>query len=285
MSTSIPPIIHTANPVPPKFSEIPPRIPAAPIAAAPKRHATSAASEWRWLRIAKIFGIAVVTGGALLMLVIVMQSSPQRSINALMAAIERRDRDGVAAHVDAKSLAESWRRLVVERYQLQRGQVEQDDIFGGFLAGLGESIVARLAADTYTPEKVVAMMCGESAVPQVEKQMTTVTDTTVDVLTNDGSAKAQLAGSFGKLLVRGFVRGALVAGESKAKTEAAAQAAKGYEVTAQYESANRYLIIQTPKDSDAPGVGFVYKRMGLFDWKLSEVRLFPQSKHGLAAAQ
>jgi len=57
-----------------------------------------------------------------------------------------------------------------------------------------------------------------------------------------------------------------------------------YDVAAQYESANRYLITLTHRNSDDPAFGWVFKRHGLTSWKFTEVRVLPPHKTLLHAA-
>lgn len=279
-----PPIIVPSNPElttanqPPLTQVEPPLIPKSP--QMPLDRPTKMTLRRKFC-ITCISGLCVMLLLSVGIYVIRAYSSPQRSIITLLKAIERRDQETVAQHIDAPALAASLRKYVVEAVRMEASEESTGDSFDSFIKSMsnliGEQIVASFAEAVVTPESTLAMMSGESPADALKKSMGNFADKSIDALTLNSDFKTQTCAFAGKLAVR--LAAAYIIDEAAA--DVAHQQSEvnpaDYDISADYENLNRYLIRITNRTSTSPGVGYVFKRHGLMTWKLSEIRLLPRS--------
>lgn len=229
--------------------------------------------------------MALITGLGLLILGAVAFyanrtfGSPQYSIRALALAMGRRDRDTVAEYVDAPALAESFRRCGLESFRREMAKQNSNDFIDRLLNPLGEQLVTGLAEATYTPDSVISMMLGEPRRDAMKRGVASYTDQTVDGFTKDGSPKAQAYGAVAKVLIRWAAGYAIDEAADSDERQPGEFNPNDYNVSAEFESVNRYLITLTHRNSDDPAFGLVFKRHGLVSWKFTEVRLLPTTRY------
>jgi len=206
--------------------------------------------------------------------------TPKHSIMELALADDRRDREMVSEYADAPALADSFHRFAIESYNRESAKTATNFV-DHLLQPLFSQMADGVAGATFTPDSVIDMLCGGSPTEAMKKGLDSATDRTVDTFTKDGTPTTKVYGAATKVLVR------CVAGY--AIDEAAADSKKkemnlnDYEVTTQYESFNRYLIKLTPRNSDDPAIGYVFKRHGLGTWRWAELRLIPQKRQETVA--
>jgi hypothetical protein len=211
--------------------------------------------------------------------------SPRQSMKALAGAIDRRDQETVARYVDAEPLARSIRKCAIERTKHEMAKQESGDFMDRLGDVIGEEIVTELAEVAVTPDSVVPMLCGEAPTDGIKQGVGKFTDQTVDAVTMLGSSKTQVYGSIAKALIRLGSAAVIDFASEQAKAKQSQVKADDYEFSGKYETANRYLVTRTPRNSEEPAIGYVYTRQGLTIWKLTEMRLLPQkvSPHAGAA--
>jgi hypothetical protein len=210
-------------------------------------------------------------------------ASPRNSIRALALAMGRRDRDTVAEYVDAAALADSFRRCGLESFRREMAKQNSNDFIERLLKPLGEQLASSLAEATYTPESVISMLCGESPKDAMKRCVASYTDQTVDAFTKASSPKTQVYGVVGKVLIRWAAGYAIDEASDSDERQPGEFNPNDYNVSAEFESVNRYLITLTRRNSDDPAFGFVFKRHGVLSWKFTEVRLLPRHETRLRA--
>ncbi len=203
--------------------------------------------------------------------------APRNSIMALFSAIDRRDREMVEEYVDAPALAASFQRCALESYKRETAKTSTNFIDRLFNP-LGEELANGVVSVTYTPESVIEMLCGKDPKDAMKEGLANSSDKTVDTFTKDGDPKTKAYGAVGKALIRWAAGYAIDEAAAEAKTKQGEINPDDYEVAAQYETPNRYLITFTRRNSDDPIYGWVFKRHGLATWKFSEVRLIPKKQ-------
>lgn len=236
------------------------------------------------IRAAVIVGLCLLILGGVAIYANQTYGSPRNSIRALALAVDRRDRDTVAEYVDAAALAESFRRCGLESFRREMAKQNSNDFIDRLLNPLGEQLASGLAEATYTPESVISMMCGESPKDAMKRGVANYTDQKVDAFTKDGSQKAQVYGTVAKVLMRWAAGYAIDEASDSNERNHCEPNPDDYDVSAQYESVNRYLITLARRNSDDSAFGFVFKRHGLLSWKFTEVRLLPRHNTRLQAA-
>jgi len=203
--------------------------------------------------------------------------TPKHSIMAFASAVDRRDREAITEYVDAPALAESYRRFALESYHREASKTDTnfvDHLFQPLLDEMAKGI----AGATFTPESVIDMLCGKSSTDAMKEGLGNAADNGVDAFTKDGTPKTRVYGAATKALIRCLAGYAIDKAVEDSKGKQTEMNPADYEITTQYESLNRYLIKLTPHNSDAPAIGYVFKRHGLVTWKWSELRLIPQKK-------
>lgn len=202
--------------------------------------------------------------------------APRNSILALASAMQRRDRETVEEYVDAPALAESFRKRALELFQREMTKKKSDDFINRLLNPLGEELARGIAGAVFTPDVVISMLCDDDPKEAMKESLGNSSDKTVDGFTDDGGLKIRVYGAVGKVLIR-WAAGYVI-DEAAEKAKQGEMDPSDYDVAAQYESPNRYLITMTHRNSDDATIGWVFKRHGLATWKLSEMRLLAREK-------
>lgn len=209
--------------------------------------------------------------------------TPRHSMLQLALAIDRRDRETIENYVDAPALAESFHRFAIESYKRETAATSTN-FFDHLLQPLFSEIADGIAGATCTPESVINMLCGQSPTDAMKEGMANAADHTVDTFTKDGTPKTKVYGAATKALIRCATGYAVDEATAESKGQQTEMNPADYEITTQYESINRYLIIATPRNSDRPAIGYAFKRHGFGTWKWSELRSIPQNKKQTLAA-
>jgi len=232
----------------------------------------------RMIRLVGMAGLCLLILGGVALYLNRTYCSPRNSMRALASAIDRRDRDTIADYVDAPALADSLRRCALDLVRREVSKENPNGFIDRLFSPLAEQLASGLAEGTFTPDSVISMLCGESPKDAMRRGVARYTDQTVEALTNDDSPKTQVYGTMGKVLLRWAAGYTIDEAWEIDRVQHGEPNADDYDVAAQYESANRYLITLTHRTSDDPAFGCVFKRHGLASWKFTEVRLLPDRK-------
>ena len=277
-----PPPRHPAPPVmqvppPPVSRQVPPSLPPPPSVKTDLAQSRPTPQPYNRATLRRIFWAS----GILIFLAvggiqgIKLLNPPEKSMQALQAAVKRHDRDTIIKYLDADSVAPSLRDSLNSCIQMIRPPApkpgEDNDSSSQFANLVGVAISKTLATkmvDVFvTPKNLVDLLSGKPVTDILKEQVNQFTKEEMDPWLKDASPKTKAIGALGEigipLLMDGMIDMAASAPQPPGN--------KNDSGTQDF----RYTVSYVFTAPDAPIFVCVYKRHGLTVWRLSEIRALP----------